>query len=221
MWDLTSSTRDQTHTPCIERQSHHHWTTRENPPFFERKGLGQGGSNLLRPWWVRSGKGTPWKKNPTKTWIPGFPSWAENILADEKMLGSDSRIQQMLLFLPLISSLPTVLSFDGDTLESVSFLKRIEEGHWFTVYQHLKKKYCKPDSLVPFKKFKKSDLTLYSTGRSACEVVHVNPWLIHVNIWQKPLQYSKVISLQLMKVNGKKMYPLFNKTRVCIRNRNN
>ena len=26
---------------------------------------------------------------------------------------------------------------------------------------------------------------------------HVNPWLIHVNVWQKPLQYYKVISLQL------------------------
>ena len=24
---------------------------------------------------------------------------------------------------------------------------------------------------------------------------HVNPWLIHVNVWQKPLQYCKVISL--------------------------
>ena len=23
------------------------------------------------------------------------------------------------------------------------------------------------------------------------------PWLIHVNVWQKPLQYCKVISLQL------------------------
>ena len=33
---------------------------------------------------------------------------------------------------------------------------------------------------------------------------HVNPWLIHVNVWQKPLQYCKVISLQLIKVNGKK-----------------
>ena len=33
---------------------------------------------------------------------------------------------------------------------------------------------------------------------------HVNPWLIHVNVWQKPLQYFKVISLQLMKINGKK-----------------
>ena len=31
---------------------------------------------------------------------------------------------------------------------------------------------------------------------------HVNPWLIHVNVWQKPLQYCKVISLQLIKING-------------------
>ena len=34
--------------------------------------------------------------------------------------------------------------------------------------------------------------------------IHVNPWLIHVNAWQKPLQYFKVISLQLIKINGKK-----------------
>ena len=33
---------------------------------------------------------------------------------------------------------------------------------------------------------------------------HVNSWLIHVNIWQKPLQYCKVISLQLIQINGKK-----------------
>ena len=33
---------------------------------------------------------------------------------------------------------------------------------------------------------------------------HVNPWLIHVNVWQKPLQYCKVISLQLIKINEKK-----------------
>ena len=26
---------------------------------------------------------------------------------------------------------------------------------------------------------------------------NVHPWLIHVNVWQKPLQYCKVISLQL------------------------
>ena len=33
---------------------------------------------------------------------------------------------------------------------------------------------------------------------------HVNSWLIHANVWQKPLQYCKVISLQLIKINGKK-----------------
>ena len=26
---------------------------------------------------------------------------------------------------------------------------------------------------------------------------HVHPWLIHINVWQKPLQYCKVISLLL------------------------
>ena len=26
---------------------------------------------------------------------------------------------------------------------------------------------------------------------------HVNSWLIPINVWQKPLQYCKVISLQL------------------------
>ena len=34
--------------------------------------------------------------------------------------------------------------------------------------------------------------------------IHVNPWLIHVNVWQNPLQYCKVISLQQIKINGKK-----------------
>ena len=34
--------------------------------------------------------------------------------------------------------------------------------------------------------------------------IHVNPRLIHVDVWQKPLQYCKVISLQLIKINGKK-----------------
>ena len=32
---------------------------------------------------------------------------------------------------------------------------------------------------------------------------HVNPWMIHVNVWQKPLQYCKVISLQLIKISEK------------------
>ena len=34
---------------------------------------------------------------------------------------------------------------------------------------------------------------------------HVNPWLIHVNVWQNTLQYCKVISLQLIKINGGKI----------------
>ena len=33
---------------------------------------------------------------------------------------------------------------------------------------------------------------------------HVNPWMIHVNVWQKALQYCKVISLQLIKINEEK-----------------
>ena len=37
-------------------------------------------------------------------------------------------------------------------------------------------------------------------GGSGWEI-HVNPWLIHVNVGQKPLQYCKVISLQLIKIN--------------------
>ena len=38
--------------------------------------------------------------------------------------------------------------------------------------------------------------------------IYVNPWLIHVNVWQKPLQYCKVSSLQLIKINGKKIASL-------------
>ena len=30
---------------------------------------------------------------------------------------------------------------------------------------------------------------------------HAHPWLIHVNVWQKPLQYYKEISLQLILIN--------------------
>ena len=33
---------------------------------------------------------------------------------------------------------------------------------------------------------------------------HVNPWLIQANVWQKPIQYCKVINLQLIKINEKK-----------------
>ena len=41
--------------------------------------------------------------------------------------------------------------------------------------------------------------------------IRVNPWLIHVIVWQKPLQYCKVISLQLIKINGKKFFKNKNK----------
>ena len=33
--------------------------------------------------------------------------------------------------------------------------------------------------------------------------IHVKPWLILVNVWKKPLQYCKVISLQLIQITGK------------------
>ena len=33
---------------------------------------------------------------------------------------------------------------------------------------------------------------------------HVTPWLIHVNVWQNPLQCCQVISLQLIKINEEK-----------------
>ena len=30
---------------------------------------------------------------------------------------------------------------------------------------------------------------------------HIHPWLIHVDVWQKPPQYCKEISLQLKLIN--------------------
>ena len=47
-----------------------------------------------------------------------------------------------------------------------------------------------------------TSLTLF--GELSSFLIHVNPWLIHDNVWQKPLQYCKVISLQLIKINGRK-----------------
>ena len=44
---------------------------------------------------------------------------------------------------------------------------------------------------------------------------HVNPWLIHVNAWQKPLQYCKVISLQLIKKKLKSR-DITLSTKVCL-----
>ena len=34
-------------------------------------------------------------------------------------------------------------------------------------------------------------------GRGSGWGTHVHPWLIYVNVWQKPLQYCKLISHQL------------------------
>ena len=31
--------------------------------------------------------------------------------------------------------------------------------------------------------------------------IHLHSWLIHVSVWQNPLQYYKVISLQLKLIN--------------------
>ena len=47
--------------------------------------------------------------------------------------------------------------------------------------------------------------SMHETGRSGLVhwddpegwETHVHPWLIYVDVWQKPLQYCKVISLQL------------------------
>ena len=51
---------------------------------------------------------------------------------------------------------------------------------------------------------------------------HVNPWLIHVSVWQNPLQYCKVISLQLIKINEKnlscgQLNNRHSKTETCIK----
>ena len=34
-------------------------------------------------------------------------------------------------------------------------------------------------------------------GGGSRRETHVHPWLINVSVWQKPLQYCKVVSLQL------------------------
>ena len=44
----------------------------------------------------------------------------------------------------------------------------------------------------------------WCTGKTQKDRVEcINLWLIHVNVSQKLLQYCKVISLQLIKINGK------------------
>ena len=46
-------------------------------------------------------------------------------------------------------------------------------------------------------------------------VLVLNPWLIPVNVWQIPLQYCKVTSLQLIKINGKKWPKKKKKEEIC------
>ena len=41
-------------------------------------------------------------------------------------------------------------------------------------------------------------------GRGDRMGIHVTPWLIHVSVWQNPLQCCEVISLHLIKINEKK-----------------
>ena len=43
------------------------------------------------------------------------------------------------------------------------------------------------------------------SGRGASDWgSHGHPWLIHVNVWQKPLQYCNVISLKSKQMNLEK-----------------
>ena len=49
--------------------------------------------------------------------------------------------------------------------------------------------------------------------------IHVYPWLIHVNVWQKPLQYCKVISLQLIEINGKKTKSIIKTIHFLLKNK--
>ena len=46
--------------------------------------------------------------------------------------------------------------------------------------------------------------------------INVHPWLIHVNVWQKPPQNCKVISLQLKRKKKlmEKYLPPFHKTKI-------
>ena len=46
---------------------------------------------------------------------------------------------------------------------------------------------------------------------------HVRPWLIHLNVWQKPPQYCKVINLQLKKIfSGPKKIMKLKTSLMCI-----
>ena len=53
LWDLSSSTRDRTHIPCIERWSLNHWTARQVPDythFGEKKNGPITASSIILCW---------------------------------------------------------------------------------------------------------------------------------------------------------------------------
>ena len=56
---------------------------------------------------------------------------------------------------------------------------------------------------------------VYVLGGGSGWGTHVNPWPIHVNVWQKPLQYYKVISLQLIKKIKEKKVCVCARTHMC------
>ena len=62
-------------------------------------------------------------------------------------------------------------------------------------------------SFPPFKK---------SLSGGSGRGIHVTPWLIYVNVWQNPQKCCEVISLQLIKINEKKI-PLWKGTYVYLR----
>ena len=57
------------------------------------------------------------------------------------------------------------------------------------------------DDTTLMAKSKEELKSLLMKGKEKSEKVglKLNPWLIHFNVWQNPLQYCKVISLQLIK----------------------
>ena len=63
-----------------------------------------------------------------------------------------------------------------------------------------------------------TEICILSSAKSGWGT-HVNPRLIHVNVGQKPLQYCKVISLQLIKIN-EKIKKLIKKIKITKINKN-
>ena len=104
--------------------------------------------------------------------------------------------------------------FFGHTmlLQNLSYLTKIKPGPSAVSTKspnHLTTREF-PRLILSKKKKKKRRLNYWVTSQYCPDFkitkvwgIHVNPWLIHVDVWQKPLQYCKVISLQLIKINEK------------------